>query len=326
VRKFNAPGNAKNEHGKIHPLGTGFLRVKKFVFFNMKRFYFLTGLLVIISFHVFGQANRMDSIKYKRHEADSLFIQVTEGGARKEKVLHAEPLYIDLMRDLGARKGEKEWNVGLGMTDKQHYNSYLALVEYEFAPVDRLGLEIELPFEFTSGISGSVNPGSRPGNRLKSLKLGAQYTFYVSEENSTSAAIAYLHEFKVVEFSEFGHGSIWAGNIFNPFFVIAKRWGTNFHTLLYTGPHLERFKNGRNDSWQINASLHYMVTGSHSFIGLETNMDVWENKFNVVFRPQMKLVISDELMLGVVVGIPVNFQTERLSSFLRLIYEPGGTH
>jgi hypothetical protein len=276
--------------------------------------------------HVFSQANRLDSIKSKKVEADSLFIQVTEGGARKDKVLHAEPLYIDLMRDLGARKGEKEWNVGLGMTDKLEYNSYLALVEYEFAPVDRLGLEIELPFEFTSGIAGSLNPDIRPGNRLKSLKLGAQYSFFVSEEKSTSAAIAYLHEFKVVEFSELGNGSIWAGNIFNPFFVIAKRWGANFHTLLYTGPHLDRYKNERNDSWEINTSLHYMIPGSHSFIGLETNMDVWKNKFITVFRPQMRLVISDALMVGVVVGIPMNFQTERLSSFVRLIYEPGGTH
>jgi hypothetical protein len=130
----------------------------------------------------------------------------------------------------------------------------------------------------------------------------------------------------MVEFKEFGNGSIWAGNVFNPFFVIAKRWGSNFHTLLYTGPYLERFKNVRNDSWQINASFHYMIAGSHSFIGLETNMDVWKNKFVGVFRPQMRLVISDELMLGIVVGIPANFQTERLSSFLRLIYEPGGTH
>ena len=28
------------------------------------------------------------------------------------KISHAEPLYLDLVRDLGARKGEREWNVG----------------------------------------------------------------------------------------------------------------------------------------------------------------------------------------------------------------------
>ena len=292
----------------------------------MKQFYFVINSLIIFNLHSSAQISRLDSIKYNRALVDSIFIQETEGGTRRDKVLHAEPLYIDLMRDLGARKGEKEWNVGLGMTDKLNYNSYLTLVEYEFAPIDRLGLEIELPFEFSSGISGSVNPDSRPGNRLKSLKLGAQYTFFVSEEKSTSAAIAYLHEFTMVEFSEYGNGSIWAGNIYNPFFVIAKRWGANFHTLLYTGPSLERYENGKNDSWEINANLHYMIAGSHSFIGLETNMDVWKNKFVTVFRPQMRLVISEALMVGIVIGIPANFQTERLSTFVRLIYEPGGTH
>ena len=95
----------------------------------------------------------------------------------------------------------------------------------------------------------------------------------------------------MVEFSEYGNGSIWAGNIYNPFFVIAKRWGANFHTLLYTGPSLKRYENGKNDSWEIDANLHYMIAGSHSFIGLETNMDFWKNKFVTVFRPQMRWVI-----------------------------------
>jgi len=95
--------------------------------------------------------------------------------------------------------------------------------------------------------------------------------FNVSEKKSISAVIAYLHEFKMVEFSEYGNESIWASNQYNPFFVIAKRWGDNLHTLLYTGPSLKRLKNGNNNNWKINASLHYMVAGTHSFIGLETN-------------------------------------------------------
>lgn len=39
---------------------------------------------------------------------DSLYIQQVEDNKEPDKVLHAEPLYIDLIRDLGARKGEKE--------------------------------------------------------------------------------------------------------------------------------------------------------------------------------------------------------------------------
>ena len=41
-----------------------------------------------------------------------------------DKVLHAEPLYIDLIRDLGARKGEKEWNFGYGLTDFNDFDEY----------------------------------------------------------------------------------------------------------------------------------------------------------------------------------------------------------
>jgi hypothetical protein len=44
------------------------------------------------------------------------------------KALHAEPLYIDLIRGLGARKGEREWNVGLT------YDSYELLAEYKCPP------------------------------------------------------------------------------------------------------------------------------------------------------------------------------------------------
>ena len=69
----------------------------------------------------------------------------------RAKVLHAEPLYIDLIRDLGARKGEKEWNVGMGMTDRLSYDSYEFLVEYEWAPINRLGLEIEVPVTIFTG-------------------------------------------------------------------------------------------------------------------------------------------------------------------------------
>ena len=41
-------------------------------------------------------------------EKDSIYIQQVEDRKEPDKVLHAEPLYIDLIRDLGARKGEKE--------------------------------------------------------------------------------------------------------------------------------------------------------------------------------------------------------------------------
>ena len=61
---------------------------------------------------------------------------------RLAKIHHAEPLYVDLVRDLGARKGEHEINVGWGMNNKGDYVSNNGFVEYEFAPINRLGVEV----------------------------------------------------------------------------------------------------------------------------------------------------------------------------------------
>lgn len=60
-------------------------------------------------------AQQTDSLNQR---LDSLFIEKFEKRRNGPlKLLHAEPLFIDLIRDLGARKGEKEWNFGLGLTD-----------------------------------------------------------------------------------------------------------------------------------------------------------------------------------------------------------------
>ena len=55
---------------------------------------------------------------------DSIYIQQVEGSKGPDKVLHAEPHYGDLIRDLGAGKGEKEWNRGVGLTDNLPFESY----------------------------------------------------------------------------------------------------------------------------------------------------------------------------------------------------------
>lgn len=187
--------------------------------------------------YAYLHAQIKDSTRTDAQVADSLFIQEVEDRQEPLKILHAEPLYIDLIRDLGARKGEKEWNVGIGLTDYNTYDEYEALVEYEFAPIDRLGLEVELPFAFYYPNGEDANA---PRSRLNSLKLAAQYTFLVSDKFKTSMAIGYLHEFELTEFANYGGGRFLKGNSYNPFFIAAKRWGQNYHTLIYTGPVLER--------------------------------------------------------------------------------------
>ena len=254
---------------------------------------------------------------------DSLYIHQVETQQEPEKVLHAEPLYIDLIRDLGARKGEKEWNVGFGLTDKLQFDSYEALVEYEWAPINRLGLEVELPFTFFTPVNGTPRD-SIPSNQLNSLKVAAQWSFFVHEKLATSMAIGYINEFELSDFRNFGQPLV-KGNVYNPFLIVAKRWGNNFHSLLYTGPKIEQSFTHHNIhlTYEINTSFHYMISGTRNFIGVEFNKALEQGDFDMTIRPQMRLSIANNLLVGIVVGIPVSRENERFSSFLRLIWEPG---
>lgn len=277
---------------------------------------FLVSIIVLAS-SIYTSAQVTDA------EKDSLYIQQTEDHKEPDKVLHAEPLYIDLIRDLGARKGEKEWNLGLGLTDNLKFDSYEALIEYEWAPIDRLGLEVELPFTFYSPLSGTEND-SIPSNRLNSIKIAAQWSFFVNEPMATSMAIGYINEFGLSNFRNFGKPFI-NGNAYNPFLVVAKRWGNNFHSLIYTGPMVEQnfSSNKFHTTYDINTSFHYMISGTRNFIGVEFNKTIDNGDFDMTMRPQMRLGIADNLLVGIVAGIPVSRENERLSYFVRLIWEPG---
>ena len=255
-------------------------------------------------------------------EKDSLYINQIEEKKQPAKVLHAEPLYIDLIRDLGARKGEREWNLGLGLTDELTFDSYEALIEYEWAPMDRLGLEVELPFTFYSPLAD--NGGAEtPSNRLNSIKIATQWSFFVNERIATSMAIGYINEFELSDFRNFGKPMI-SRNVYNPFLVVAKRWGNNFHSLVYTGPIIvHEYESGEvHTSYDVNTSFHYMIPGTRNFIGVEFNK-TWESSdFDMTMRPQMRLGIADNLMIGIIAGVPISRENERFSSFLRLIWEP----
>lgn len=286
---------------------------------------FLLFPATLITHNTFAQP---DSTKKVNDQLDSLYILEIEGVKGSSKVLHAEPLYIDLIRDLGARKGEKEWNVGFGLTDNTKYSEYEALVEYEWAPINRLGLEVELPFTFYYRNSENQITDSIPDNRLESLKLAGQYSFFVSEKHKTSMAIGYIHEFSLAPFNQLSKSSIFSGNAFNPFFVVAKRFGDNFHTLIYTGPMIEQqfAQTGMHFHWEMNTNFHYMIDGTRNFIGIEFNKEFSANDFGMVVRPQMRVGLADNLMVGIVAGIPVSIPNQRLSTFVRLIYEPGSKH
>lgn len=288
----------------------------------MKNCLFLFGLLSYLN-----SVAQTDSLKVEKQRFDSIYIKEVQDKRKPDKVLHAEPLFIDLIRDLGARKGEREWNIGLGLTDNNKYDLYTTLIEYEFAPINRLGVEIELPFSYYSPLGGT-SKDSVPGSKLNSLKLATQYSFFVSEKSKTSLAVGYIHEFIMPEFRRYKSSRFITAHLFNPFFIAAKRWGNNFHTLLYTGPQIERdiLSNHTHKNWQINTNYHYMIPGTRNFVGIEFNKDIRKKDFDMVIRPQMRVGIADNLLIGIVAGVPVKRENQRFSSFVRLIYEPGQKH
>jgi hypothetical protein len=292
----------------------------------MKRIYILLAVISLNCGHTMAQDVQIDSVKLERMLLDSIFLAEFEEPKpdQKPKILHAEPLYIDLIRDLGARKGEKEWNVGMGMTDKRNFDEYELLVEYEWAPIDRLGFEIEVPVTLFSKRTDLPSDITQPANRIESLKLATQWSFLVSEKAKSTLALGYIHEFEFVDLNRIGRSDLFKGNIFNPFFIAAKRWGRNYHTLIYTGPRIEKEFNKRSEfSYEIHTNLHYMIAGTRNFIGIEVNKEIQNGKLEAVMRPQMRVGLAENLMIGIVTGIPLNRAQEGLSSFIRIIYEPG---
>jgi len=276
-------------------------------------------LLLPLASRLWAQAP--DTLLTHDERLDSAYIAEVEE-EMPPKVLHAEPIYIDLMRDLGARRGEAEWNVGIGLTDNLDYDTYELLVEYEWTPIDRLGLEIEVPATIYTGRSEQADV---PADRVESLKLAAQWTFLVSPRAATSLAVGYINELKFADLENWGDEPLLMGNKFNPFVVAAKRWGRNWHTLLYTGPSQTIIFDGPDEpfSWEANWNVHYMLPGTRNFLGVEFNQRFREGDFDMVIRPQMRIGLDEHLLIGIATGIPIDRQDERLGIFMRVIWEPG---
>lgn len=248
------------------------------------------------------------------------YAQTEEEADLPAKVHHIEPLYIDLVRDLGARKGEKELNIGAEFINTSSYSIFKTLAEYEFAPINRLGLEIEGNFSFYDGYSDAENV---PENKMDELKLSAQYSFYVSPKYQTTLAIGYAQIFELTDFNKYSSSTFVQELVYSPFFIAAKRWGDNFHTLIFLGPEFKhKLKTDvTHVDWQINTSFHYEIPNSSHFLGIEVNKAFVDSKFEMTLRPQAKLQINEALALGIVTGFPITKSEEKFSSFFRVIYE-----
>ena len=75
-----------------------------------------------------------------------------------------------------------------------------------------------------------------------------------------------------------------------------------------------------------NTIMHNMIFGRQNFIGIEMNKEFRSGDFDMVVRQQLRVSIADNLLIGIVGGIPISRKNQRLSTFARLIWEPGIKH
>lgn len=231
------------------------------------------------------------------------------------KVHHAEPLYSDLARDLGARKGEKEWNVGAEYYKNSQERENGFLLEYEFAPFNRIGMEVEADFTFYN---------VSPKNKLEGLRFSSQYSFFVSPKAQTTLAAGYTQILHLTEFNHYGQEALVNGTAYNPFFIAAKKWGKRINTLVYLSPifHQHFAHHSLEFHGQVNSSLLYELDGAVRFVGVEINQDYHKGKMYTVVRPQVKIRVNHKTSIGFVGGIPGYQSGQKLDIFARLIYEP----
>lgn len=105
--------------------------------------------------------------------------------------------------------------------------------------------------------------------------------------------------------------------------MAAKRWGAHFHTLIYASPLLEHDFETHNLSLnaQVNTSFLYTLPRTKHFAGVELNKEIHNGKFELTVRPQLKIIMTDKLAVGIAGGFPIHKSDESCSSFLRIIYE-----
>ncbi|MCK8495992.1 hypothetical protein M0L20_29270 [Spirosoma sp. RP8] len=246
-------------------------------------------------------------------------VKPTEEKVRLAKISHAEPLYLDLVRDLGARRGEREWNVGTEFSQQKGATSWHPFIEYEFAPVNRLGLEIELPGQVSLADPDQGQPRSASW-RLHSIKTSIQWTYAVLERWQTSLAVGYTNELMLPPAANTaGFSAIEAGH---PFLVAAKKWGAHWHTLVYASWAGELSKQGsiQAGGHELNIAVHYVIPHSKAFMGVELYQS-WPASDALMIRPQVRIALKNNVLLGLVGNMPLN-QSTVSSWFIRLIYEP----
>jgi hypothetical protein len=222
-----------------------------------------------------------------------------DGGAEAHAPIIPEPMVFDLVRPLGAKKGELEGNalveIPLEKRDPGDPSVYWA-PEIEAAPFDGFALELEIPFE-----DGTV----------EAYKFAAQYTF------GTAASNRYIHGTQAIAERLRDSGS-WELTIL---YLAGYRFDRTWSVLgMIGGRTLQGGDLPSGSEALLNASVFADVAHSAS-LGLETNVATdFDDHAVFLVIPQIHYEITDRVMIQAGAGAEIEDGDATPTLAFRLIF------
>jgi len=211
-----------------------------------------------------------------------------------------EPLHIDLVRPLGAKKGELEVNsLGVIRLGNNNFSSSWG-PEIEYVIKDGLAIEFELPFE---------------NENLEELKLAFQGTLSRSDDKKFIHGWQSIHKMKINEiYSQHDLMYIHA-------YRINKKWST----ISLSGFRQDLFNN-KYSTGLINNTSFFRHINSKTKLGLETNWRLdklgQRDRENVIAAiPQLHLELGEKYALQLGAGFSRYDRSFKPLLAMRLIWE-----
>lgn len=231
-------------------------------------------------------------------------INIKAQSSEKQHLKHVEPLQVDLIQDLNARKGDRQLEIDFDIDLQHRYNAVSVELEYEHTFSPRLGMELAVPLSLY-GLKRGYNTGEDvPHNKIEGLKLGLQYTFSTIQQARTTIALALIHESHFHSFTSIKKGSHFIkGYSETAAFVAAKRWGRRIHTMLYTGPEWT-IMSGTSYKPLLHSdiSVHWQLT-RRQFIGVEYVYRSGKGTIPEIY-PQLKMALTRHTDICLAAAIP----------------------
>lgn len=225
-----------------------------------------------------------------------------------------EPLVFDLVRPLGAKKGQLEVNAiasvplakkdragkgdpfGSAPTSKDHRTVEWA-PEIEYVPVDGFALEFELPFE---------------GTHLEEYKLGMQWTIGTAMDGDYIHGIQALIE-PTRDLRDWNSTLLYIGGM---------RFDDRWSGIAMAGGRMNLEGQERRESAEalLNASVFWDAT-EHTLFGVETNTAYHDRKHHsLMVTPQVHMEFTEHAGLQMGVGFGYSNDVRETSLVLRPIF------